>query len=80
MREHFVEWVIAALKAYDGEATIVEVCRHIWEHHEGQLREAGDHFFTWQYDVRWAANQLARKGFLEYGRRGRNNLWILKGK
>lgn len=79
MRERFLELVQEAINSCGGEATIVETCRYIWDHHEAELRKSGDHFYTWQYEVRWAANRLKRQDILEYGRRGRNNLWILRG-
>jgi hypothetical protein len=53
-----------ALRAHNGQATIVEVAKHIWDHHEAELRAAGDLFFTWQYDMRWAALELRKEGRL----------------
>jgi hypothetical protein len=54
------DWLVEALKANGGKAGIVQVCKTIWERHEGELRSSGDLFFTWQYDVRGAANRLRR--------------------
>ena len=45
------DWLVDALKAHDGSATIVEVCRHIWKNHKDELLASGDLFYTWQYDV-----------------------------
>lgn len=55
-------WVHEAVLAYGGSASIPEVCKHIWQNHENDLRNMGDTFFTWQYDVRWAAQQLRDDG------------------
>ncbi|MEC5214947.1 hypothetical protein RCH06_003519 [Polaromonas sp. CG_9.5] len=52
------DWVIDALKDLGGSARLVEVAKHLWKHHEHDLKASGDLFFTWQYDMRWAANQL----------------------
>lgn len=52
-REILVPMVVEALKAHNGKASILEVCKYIWNHFEKQLRNADDLFFTWQYDVRW---------------------------
>jgi len=49
-REDLKPWVIDALRAHGGRATIIEVCQHIWEHHEGELKSSEDLFYTWQYD------------------------------
>lgn len=56
------QWVLAAVKSNAGKATIVEVSKHIWEAHERDLRSSGDLFYTWQYDMRWAAQELRRTG------------------
>jgi len=55
-----VDWLIVALKANGGKGTIVQLCMYIWRQHEADLRSSGDLFYTWQYDVRWAANELRR--------------------
>ncbi|MBN9364555.1 MULTISPECIES: hypothetical protein [unclassified Devosia] len=56
------QWVLAAVKSNGGKATIVEVSKYIWDTHEGELRSSGDLFYTWQYDMRWAAQELRRAG------------------
>lgn len=65
-------WVVDALTSLGGSGSVVEVCEVIWERHEDELREAGDLFYTWQYDVRWAAQVLRNEGALvaAEGRRG----------
>jgi hypothetical protein len=51
-------WIVEALGDLDGKGTIVQICRHVWERHEDDLRHSGDLFYTWQYDIRWAAQRL----------------------
>jgi hypothetical protein len=58
-------WVQDALVGLDGHASIVDVCRHIWQVHEPDLRLSGDLFYTWQYDVRWAAYELREAGLMK---------------
>jgi hypothetical protein len=55
-------WVFDALVALGGEATLVAVARNIWSRHEQDLRSSGDLFYTWQYDMRWAAQTLRDTG------------------
>jgi hypothetical protein len=57
-REDLQGLVVAALKANGGSAPIVDVCKYVWQHHEQELRASGDLFYTWQYDIRWAAQRL----------------------
>lgn len=61
-KQDLEECVTAALRAYSGKATIVQVAEYIWVNYEVELRSSGNLFYTWQYDMRWAANQLRHKG------------------
>ncbi len=57
------EWVEEALREL-GPAKVVEVSRWVWEHREAELRASGSLFYTWQYDLRWAAQALRDEGRL----------------
>ncbi|WP_394510238.1 hypothetical protein [Roseateles sp. DXS20W] len=57
-------WVVEALARNGGEAHLLVVARDIWAHHEQELRGAGDLFFSWQYDMRWACTALREKGIV----------------
>lgn len=59
------EWVIEALKSFGGEEHLTSIARHIWENHETDLRNSGNLFYTWQYDMRWAAQHLQKAGKLK---------------
>ena len=63
-REDLADWVCQALHGLNGQATLVNVARHIWEHHEDELRRSGDLFYTWQYEMRWAGQRLRDQGRL----------------
>jgi hypothetical protein len=69
------EWVLTALRDLGGRGRVVEIARHMWEHHEGDLRSAGDLFFTWQYAMRWAGQELQHEGKLSKG--GKDRTWFL---
>jgi hypothetical protein len=60
-KEDLIDWVIEALRARGGRATIVQVCKTVWEKHETELRKSGDLFYTWQHDVTWAATSLRNR-------------------
>jgi hypothetical protein len=63
-RNDLKELVLEALIANGGREEIVAVARHIWKAHEQELRASGDLFYTWQYDMRWAATRLRGEGRL----------------
>ncbi|MFP4285775.1 MAG: hypothetical protein ACLFQG_09530, partial [Desulfovermiculus sp.] len=71
--------ITEALAANGGSARIPVVCRHVWEHYEDELRKSGDLFYTWQSDIRWAANSLRRKRLLKSARQSRPGIWELNG-
>jgi hypothetical protein len=64
-RNDLCDWLIAALEAQNGSASIIDVCKYVWLNHEDDLKNAGDLFYSWQYDIRWAATQLRSKGLLK---------------
>lgn len=70
-------WVLEALATLNGHGTPVEVSRIVWELHEDELRDSGDLFFTWQYDIRWAAQQLRDSGELRPVNGDRQAPWQL---
>jgi hypothetical protein len=71
-------FVVQALKAHQGHASIVEICRFVWENHEAQLRQSGDFFYTWQYDIRWAATRLRKRRLLKPADSSPAGVWELR--
>jgi len=58
-------WTMEALRAAGGELHHIRVAESVWYRHELELRGSGDLFFTWQYDLRWAAQKLRGAGELQ---------------
>ena len=74
-RDDLQDWVVEALRAAGGEAHLVDVARAVWQTHQADLEASGDLFYTWQYDLRWAATKLRHKGVLDTAER--SGLWRL---
>jgi hypothetical protein len=72
-------WLVEALRALGGEGTIPRICEQIWRNHENDLRESGDLFFTWQYDIRWAAQRLRDQRVLVPTAQAPRGFWQLAG-
>lgn len=72
------EWILEALHELGGSGTVVDVCQVVWRRHEGDLRQSGNLFYTWQYDIRWAAQQLRDAGRLGLKDGKRSGAWVLK--
>ena len=77
MRDVLVNYVRDALTELGGRATLVQIAKHIWQHHRGDLERMGDLFYTWQYDMRWAATKLRRDGKLKAATRSPKGTWEL---
>jgi hypothetical protein len=70
-------WVVDSLRRLGGSASLVEVCRDVWQTHEADLRMSGDLFYTWQYDIRWAAQKLRDTGVLKPDEEAPRGTWQL---
>ncbi len=77
-RQDLMDWVVDALRDNGGEASIVEIARHIWNHREDDLRGSGNLFFTWQYDMRWAAKRLRDQDTLRGADATPRGVWALQ--
>jgi hypothetical protein len=64
-KQDLMPWVEEALTELGGRGTVVEVCEVVWRRHELDLRNSGSLFYTWQYDIRWAAQKLRDSGRLK---------------
>ncbi len=71
------DWIVEVLEAKGGGASILEICKYIWERYEDELRRSGDLFFTWQYDVRWAATRLREAGIIRSADLSPKGIWEL---
>ena len=71
------EWIIEALQAYGGAATMIDVSKWIWENHNKDLEEMGDLFYRWQYAMRWAGTALRQDGILEPADHSDRGIWVL---
>ena len=76
-REDLKSWVVRALLAHSGRGWPREVAKYIWHNYESELRASGDLMYTWQYDVRWAAQSLRDAGVLKAVNGRRDLPWEL---
>lgn len=76
-KQHLPNVVLAALARLGGSGSVIEVARDVWQYNEAELRASGDLFYTWQYDLRWAAQHLRDEGQLKPTARGSASRWTL---
>lgn len=70
-------WVLDSLGSRGGEAHHIQIAKDIWDGHEDELRAAGELFYTWQYDLRWAGQRLRDAGTLLPDSQTRRGHWRL---
>lgn len=78
-KQDLMAWCVEALKHLGGSAHHIDVAKQVWVLHEHDLRQSGDLFYTWQYDLRWAAQKLRDQGTLAKidGVRKGDGIWRL---
>lgn len=59
-RDDLPDILYSSIKAIGGQVDIISVCKYFWAHYKTELELSGDLFFTWQYDIRWAATELRK--------------------
>lgn len=74
-RKDFPEILYQSIKNLGGAASIVEVCKSVWNQYKDELSKAGDLFYTWQYDIRWAATELRKMGRMKAAELSPKGIW-----
>ncbi len=59
-RNDLPDLLFSAIKAMGGKANIIDSCKYVWQNCQIELKNSGDLFYTWQYDIRWAATELRK--------------------
>lgn len=77
-RNKLKDWIFEALEKNNGRSSIVDIAGYIWENYEQELRSSGDLFYTWQYDMRWAAMKMRKQGKLAPTANADRGFWSLK--
>jgi hypothetical protein len=69
--------LIITLKSLGGKGTIIEVCKYVWDNYEEKLKKSGTLFYTWQYDIRWAATMLRKNKIMKSTHISPSGIWEL---
>ena len=77
-QDNLQNWIYEALESLNGKGRIVDVAKYIWDNKENELRASGDMFYTWQYDMRWAATKLRENQIIEPAEKSKKGEWKLK--
>lgn len=76
-RKRITGWVVEALNDLGGRARFLDISKHVWEHHEADIRAIDDLLYEWQYELRWSAYFLRRAGTLRPAEDSPKGIWEL---
>jgi len=76
-RHTMTGWVVEAIENCGGTATILDVCKDVWENHGEEIEASGDMFYKWQYEIRWAGDILRKDGILKPATKSPKGKWEL---
>lgn len=71
-------FIIESLKEFGGKRHYIAICKWVWKNHQKRLKNSGDLFFTWQYDIRRAATDLRKEGILKQVDNYQKGVWELR--
>ena len=74
-KEMLPDLLYAVLKKMGGSASLLAVCKKFYSVYEEELKQSGDLFDTWQYDIRWAATALRKSGRMKDARISPSGIW-----
>lgn len=63
------------LQSMGGSASLLQVCKKFYFIYENDLKNSGDLFYTWQYDIRWAATDLRKSGRMKDAKVSPSGVW-----
>ena len=75
-RQDLVIWVREAIEKLGGKAKVIDIAKAIWTAHSDELKDS-DLFYTWQYDMRWAALKLRKNGLLKPVQETPRGIWAI---
>ena len=67
-----------SFKKLGGKGSIVEIAKVIDNTYKKEIKAAGDLYYTWHYDMRWAATQLRKQNILKPAVHPYNGIWELR--
>jgi len=76
-RQILGEYIVEALHEHGGSANLYCVAKHIGTTHKDDLEASGPIQFSWQYDMRWSARNLRKRGILKSAKQCRKGVWEL---
>lgn len=75
LREDLPDLLYETLQTLGGRAEMMTIFRKFWEMYGEQFTESDDLFYTWNYDIRWAATELRNTGRMKQAFLSPKGVW-----
>lgn len=62
VRNDLPDLLYKTIQSLGGKASMMDIFREFWKFYASKLDPAEDMFYTWNYDIRWAATELRNNG------------------
>ena len=62
VRNDLPDLLYKTIQSLGGKASMMDIFREFWKLYASKLDPAEDMFYTWNYDIRWAATELRKNG------------------
>ncbi len=74
-RDDLPDILYCTIKDMGGKADIIGICKYVWNHYQDELKKSRDLFYTWQYDIRWAATELRKTKRMKAAEQSPRGIW-----
>ena len=71
-RKELPDILLSILKNMGGSASMMEVFKFFWKEYGAKISQTEDIFYTWNYDIRWAATNLRKRGLMKPAKKQEN--------
>lgn len=75
LREDLPNLLYKTIESLGGAAETMEIFRQFWKLYGDDLSEEDDLFYTWNYDIRWAATELRKFGRMKQAFQSPKGIW-----
>lgn len=65
------------ISSLGGSAKVIDIFKAFWIAYQTDLKNSGNLFYTWNYDIRWAATELRKSGRMKPASETPKGTWMI---
>jgi hypothetical protein len=74
-KEELPELLYLLLIEMGGKAKLIDIFKAFYSKYESQLKKSGDLYYTWNYEIRWAATKLRKENRMVNAKEQKKGIW-----